>query len=82
MFRGQFQLLLLKRFTGESVGDLAFISFRDVMIAGKKVRLYRGGMSGEVGYELFGDSADGSVIWNAVVEAEKNSAYVSWAREA
>ena len=28
-------------------------------------------MSGEVGYELFGNSADGSVIWNAVVEAGK-----------
>lgn len=69
--QGPISTAVIEKVTGESVGDLAFISFRDVMIAGKKVRLYRGGMSGEVGYELFGDSADGSVIWNAVVEAGK-----------
>jgi vanillate/3-O-methylgallate O-demethylase len=28
-------------------------------------------MSGELGYEVHGDSADGSVVWNAIVEAGK-----------
>ena len=62
---------VIQKVTGEDPSDLGFLNFRDVTIASRKVRLYRGGMSGEVGFELFGDSADGSVIWNAVYEAGK-----------
>ena len=69
--QGPVSTAVIEKLTGEKVVDLPFISFRDVKIAGKTVRLYRGGMSGEVGYELFGSSADGSIIWNAVVEAGK-----------
>ena len=53
------------------ISDLKFITFCDVSIAGRTVRLYRGGMSDEIGYELFGKSEDGSVIRNAVYEAGK-----------
>lgn len=67
--QGPVSTKVIEKLTGEDVSDLPFICFRDVEIAGRKVRLYRGGMSGEVGYELFGDSADGSVIWDAVVKA-------------
>ena len=62
---------VLEKVTGESLDDLPFITFRETSIAGRAVRIYRGGMSGELGYELFGDSADGSVVWNAVLEAGK-----------
>lgn len=56
---------------GEDISDLEFIHFREITICNQPVRLYRGGMSGELGFEIFGDSAYGSVIWNAVVEAGK-----------
>lgn len=69
--QGPVSKAVLEKVTGEDISDLAFITFRDVTIAGRTVRLYRGGMSGEIGYELFGNSEDGSVIWNAVYEAGK-----------
>lgn len=60
---------VIQALCGEDVSDLEFIHFREITICGHPVRLYRGGMSGELGYELFGDSAFGSVIWKAAVEA-------------
>ena len=69
--QGPVSAQVMEKLTGESVSDLAFLTFREVTIAHKKVILYRGGMSGETGYELFGRSEDGSVIWKAVVEAGK-----------
>ena len=69
--QGPVSKAVLEKLTGESLEDLPFISFRETKIAGRNVRIYRGGMSGELGFELFGDSTDGSVIWNAVVEAGK-----------
>lgn len=69
--QGPVSTAVIEKLTGETVGDLPFITFKEVTIAGKCVRLYRGGMSGEVGYELFGNSVDGSIIWNAVIEAGK-----------
>ena len=69
--QGPVSAAVMEKLTGEDVSDLAFLTFRQVTIAGKSVRLYRGGMSGELGFELFGASADGSVVWNAVVEAGK-----------
>lgn len=62
---------VMQALCGEDVRDLGILYFRDVAICGQKVRLYRGGMSGELGYEIFGDSAYGSAIWQAAVEAGK-----------
>ena len=56
---------------GEDISDLEFIHFRNVTVCGQTCMLYRGGMSGELGYELFGPSAYGSIIWQAVVDAGK-----------
>ena len=60
---------VIEKVCGEDVSDLEFIHFRDVTICGQACVLYRGGMSGELGYEIFGDASYGSVIWKAVVEA-------------
>ena len=60
---------VIEKLCGEDISDLGFLYFREIKIDGRDVRLYRGGMSGELGYELFGDSADGSFIWSRVVEA-------------
>lgn len=61
----------LEKLTGEDFTDLKFIWFKKTEIQGIEVMIYRGGMSGELGYELFGDASYGSVIWKAVVEAGK-----------
>lgn len=47
--QGPVSTAVIEKLTGETVGDLPFITFKEVTIAGKCVRLYRGGMSGEVG---------------------------------
>lgn len=62
---------VLEKATGEDLSDIKFTCFRYSSIAGRKVRIYRGGMSGELGYEVHGAAEDGSVIWNAIVEAGK-----------
>ena len=67
--QGPVSTAVMEKLTGETIADLPFLTFRDVTIAGKTVRLYRGGMSGEVGYEIFGNAANGSTIWHAVLEA-------------
>ena len=69
--QGPKSLFVLEKACGESLRDISFGAFRSSKIAGRDVFVYRGGMSLEIGYELFGSSADGSVIWNAVVEAGK-----------
>ena len=61
----------LEKATGEDLSDIKFTCFRYSTIAGRKVRIYRGGMSGELGYEVHGAAEDGSVVWNAIVEAGK-----------
>lgn len=60
---------VIEALCGEDIGDLKFLCFRTIKISGRTVRLYRGGMSGELGYEFFGPSEDASVIWLAVTEA-------------
>jgi vanillate/3-O-methylgallate O-demethylase len=69
--QGPVSLEVLEKATGEDLKDIKFTWFRYAEIAGRRVRIFRGGMSGELGYEVHGDSADGSVVWNAIVEAGK-----------
>lgn len=60
---------VMEKVCGEDVSDLEFIHFRSVTVCGQECVIYRGGMSGELGYELFGPAAFGSVIWKAIVDA-------------
>lgn len=60
---------VLEKAAGEDLSDIKFTCFRYASIAGRRVRIYRGGMSGELGYEVHGAAEDGSVVWNAIVEA-------------
>ena len=56
---------------GEDLSDIRFTRFRTAQLNGHEVRVFRGGMSGELGYEVHGDSAYGSADWEAIVEAGK-----------
>lgn len=63
--------MILEKATGEPLDDIGFGCFRNTKISDRTVRIYRGGMSGEIGYEIMGPSEDGSVIWQAVMDAGK-----------
>lgn len=69
--QGPVSQAVMEKVTQESLDDLKFTWFREMKIAGRNVRVYRGGMSGEHGYEIHGKAEDGSVIWKTVVEAGK-----------
>lgn len=62
---------VIEKLCKESIDDVGFIEFRNITVEGRTVRLYRGGMSGEIGYELFGDAEDASFIWKQIYEAGK-----------
>ena len=64
-------LAVCERVTGESLGDIGFMRFRPVMIAGRTVYALRQGMAGEVGFELHGDRNDAAAVYAAVLEAGK-----------
>ena len=61
----------LEKACGEDLGDIKFTYFRTAQLNGHDVRIFRGGMSGELGYEVHGDTAYGSADWEAIVEAGK-----------
>ncbi|MGI6072171.1 MAG: hypothetical protein ACOX75_04075 [Lachnospiraceae bacterium] len=67
--QGPISRQVLEKVTGVSLADLDFTWFCYREIEGRKVRIYRGGMSGELGYEVHGNAEDGSVVWNAIVKA-------------
>jgi glycine cleavage system aminomethyltransferase T len=67
--QGSRSIFVLEEASGSSLRDVEFGTFKDVKIAGRTVEVFRSGMSLELGYELSGSAADGSVVWNAVVEA-------------
>ena len=60
---------VLQKVLGEDISDIKFTWFRNCTLNGHEVRIFRGGMSGELGYEVHGDSAFGSADWEAIVEA-------------
>lgn len=67
--QGPNSLHVIEKAIGRSIRDIPFGRFADAEISGRSVRLVRIGMSGELGYEVHGDSADGSFVWQALKEA-------------
>jgi syringate O-demethylase len=63
---------VMTKVLGKAPPDLKFFNMEDITIAGKKVTALRHGMAGQPGYELFGPSADGQVVLDAIVEAGKD----------
>lgn len=62
-------LALLEKVTGESLGDIRFLHFRDSSIDGMKTEVARIGMSGNLAYELHGPASEGPAIYDAVFKA-------------
>jgi glycine cleavage system aminomethyltransferase T len=67
--QGPNSLYLLEKVTGESLRDIGFMRFRKTRIGHREFYILRQGMSGELGYELHGDSRDGAAIHEAILEA-------------
>jgi vanillate/3-O-methylgallate O-demethylase len=66
---GPTSIQALERAADESLRDIAFLHFRDITIAGKKVQIARVGMSGTLSYELRGPLAEGPEVYDAVFKA-------------
>lgn len=69
--QGPNAMKVMTRVLGKAPPDLKFFNMEDIQIAGKKVTALRHGMAGQPGYELFGPSADGQAVLDAIVEAGK-----------
>lgn len=55
----------------EDLHDVSFLGFKDTIIAGKKVRVFRIGMCGTLAYEVHGLTEDAHDVYNALLEAGK-----------
>jgi aminomethyltransferase len=62
---------VLESVTGEGWADLRFSTFRPALIDGVPVKVARQGFTGELGFELWVDRADGERVWDAVAGAGK-----------
>jgi len=69
--QGPNAMKVMTKVLGATPPDLKFFNMTEVTIAGKAVTALRHGMAGQPGFELFGPSADGQVILDAIAEAGK-----------
>ena len=67
--QGPNSLYVLEEATRESLRDIDFMRFRKSKIKGIEITILRQGMSGDIGYELYGASENGVAIYNAILEA-------------
>jgi glycine cleavage system aminomethyltransferase T len=68
---GPRSLEVLETVTGDDLHDIKFAHFRFSSINGRAVRVLRLGMAGSLAYELHGNIADASDIYDAVYQAGK-----------
>lgn len=55
--------------SGEEIGDVAFLRYKDVTIAGHRCEVMRIGMAGTLAYELHGPIGEGPAVYQAIVDA-------------
>lgn len=66
---GPTSLQVLEKATGESLGDVRFLRFRDTRINGIRTEIGRLGMTGGLAFELHGPMEDGPAVYDAVYRA-------------
>ena len=54
---------------GESIGDVGFLRFRNITVAGQRCEVMRIGMAGTLAYELHGPIEAGPAVYEAVLKA-------------
>lgn len=67
--QGPTALAVCEKAARESLSDIRFMRFREVVIGGATVKALRQGMAGEVGFELHGDAADAPRVLDALLDA-------------
>ncbi|MET9387014.1 glycine cleavage T C-terminal barrel domain-containing protein [Streptomyces sp. NPDC002928] len=65
--QGPASLHTLEKVTGQGLRDIGFSRGRPSEVSGIPVDVMRTGISGELGYELHGATADAEAVWNAVL---------------
>ena len=65
--QGPNAMRVIEKVTGKKPPDLKFFNMCGMNIAGKQVRALRHGMAGQPGFELFGPSAEGETVREALV---------------
>lgn len=78
--QGPLALEILAPHTPMNLAGLGYFRHEPTTLFGKKVRLARGGYSGERGYEVFCSAADAHYIWDTILELGKSKGVipVSW----
>ena len=66
---GPTSLQTLEKVCGEDLGDIKWLRYRQIRIAGRPVQIMRMGMAGTIAYELHGPVEDGQTVYQAVYEA-------------
>ncbi|WP_445671834.1 aminomethyltransferase family protein [Pseudomonas inefficax] len=66
---GPTALAVCQAATGDQLLDVKFMHFREVTIAGCKVKALRQGMAGEIGFEFHGDANDKEAVSAALIAA-------------
>ena len=59
---------LLNKIVGEPIDDMKYFGVKDNTIGGIKVKIHRSGFSGELGYEIYCDQKDSSIVEKALKE--------------
>jgi glycine cleavage system aminomethyltransferase T len=67
--QGPRSLAVLEQLADGDLRGLPFNRSMETRVAGREVRVLRTGISGQLGYELHGSTADGDAVWRAVLEA-------------
>lgn len=69
---GPLSLEALQRASGEDLGDIEFLRYRNIKIAGKTVEVGRIGMSGNLAYEVRGPLEEGAAVFDAIYQANRD----------
>ncbi len=62
---------IMEAFLGENLHDLPYFAFRDTTWQGKPLKVSRTGYTGELGYELYIDSASALDLWEGLLKDER-----------
>lgn len=65
--QGPKSVRLMEEITGDTVRDLKFMHAKEMSIQGSKFLCLRQGVSGELGFELWGPALDGQKIYSEIV---------------
>lgn len=59
---------IIEAASGEDLGDVKFLRFRNISVAGHTAEIMRIGMAGTLAYELHGPIAEGPAVYQAIVD--------------